>query len=450
MEKFEDLSLNELMRSEGFDCECGVHHSVSLKYIKICRGAINSLPEAVKTVGGSKPFIVCDKNTYAAAGEKAVSVLKEAGIESTVFILSENGFPKCEPSEYSVGSICMHFDTSCDVVIGVGGGVINDCCKVFSFSADLPQIIVGTAPSMDGFASNSSSMVVDSVKTTLYNRCPAGIVLDTEIMAQAPMRMLWAGFGDMVAKYISVCEWRIANVVIGEYYCEHVAQLMRNALKKIMAASDKLVSRDPDAVGAVAEGLVLSGFAMSFAKVSRPASGLEHYFSHVWEMLALERGKEADLHGIQVGVGTVLTMNIYDDIKKLVPSREKALKHMADFDPEAWEKEIIRVFGKTAPQVLAIEKKTQKNNPEKHMKRLNAILANWDKILKIIDEELPDKEWLIGKMKATGMPMMPEDIGISREDVVDAFLRSRDIRDKYLSGSFLWDLGEIEEFAEKL
>lgn len=450
MELFENLSLNELMRPEGFDCECGVHHGVSLKYIKIARGAIRSLPEAVKAVGGSKPFIVCDKNTYAAAGEKAAAVLKEAGIGSTVFILSENGYPKCEPNEYSVGSLCMHFDTTCDTVIGVGGGVINDCCKVFSYSANLPQIIVGTAPSMDGFASNSSSMVVDSVKTTLYNRCPAGIVLDTEIMAQAPMRMLWAGFGDMVAKYISVCEWRISHIVTGEYYCEHVAQLMRNALKKIMAASDKLALRDPDAVGAVAEGLVLSGFAMSFAKVSRPASGLEHYFSHVWEMLALERGKEADLHGIQVGVGTVLTMNIYDGIKTLVPSREKALRHMAEFDSAAWEKEIRRVFGKTAPQVLEIEKKTQKNSPEKHLKRLNAILDNWDAIQKIISEELPDKEWLLGKMRVTGMPMTPEDIGISHDDVVDAFLRSRDIRDKYLSGSFLWDLGEIEAFAEKL
>ena len=92
MELFENLSLNELMRPEGFDCECGVHHGVSLKYIKIARGAIRSLPEAVKAVGGSKPFIVCDKSTYAAAGEKAAAVLKEAGIGSTVFILSENGY----------------------------------------------------------------------------------------------------------------------------------------------------------------------------------------------------------------------------------------------------------------------------------------------------------------------------------------------------------------------
>ncbi len=225
---------------------------------------------------------------------------------------------------------------------------------------------------------------------------------------------------------------------------------MRSALKKITDASDGLASRDPDAVGAVAEGLVLSGFAMSFAKVSRPASGLEHYFSHIWDMLALERGTEADLHGIQVGVGTALTMEIYEGIKQLKPSREKALKHMREFDCAAWEKEIRRVFGATAPQVLEIEIKAGKNDPAKHAARLEKILSGWDGIRKIIADELPDRDWLLGKMKATGMPMTPEEIGVSHRDAVDAFLRSRDIRDKYMSSSLLWDLGVIEEFADRI
>ena len=450
MENFENLPLEELIREEGFACDCGIRHSVSLKYLKIGRGVIRSLPECVSVLGCKHPFVICDKNTYEAAGKRAIEVLKQSGIESTLFILREHGYPKVEPDEYSLGSIAMTFDTRCDVIIGVGGGVINDLCKVFSFDANRPQIILGTAPSMDGFASNSSSMVVNNVKSTLYNRCPAGIILDTEILAQAPMRMLWAGLGDMVAKYISLCEWRISHIVIGEYFCEHVAQLMRNALKKIMDASEGLARRDPDSVGAVAEGLVLSGFAMSFARVSRPASGLEHYFSHMWDMISLERGTAADLHGIQVGVGTVLTMNIYEKIKLLKPDHEKALKHMADFNKDEWEARIRRVFGATAPQVLKIEEQTGKNDPEKHLKRLNAIVEHWDEIQKVIAEELPDREWLFGKMAETGMPMTPEDIGISHEDVVDAFLCSRDIRDKYLSCSMLWDLGEIEEYAQTL
>lgn len=450
MEKFENLPIEELIRPEGFACECGRPHGVDVKFIRIARGAVNAIPEAVRALGAKKPFVVCDKNTLRAAGNKVSQILTKAAIEHTLFVVPEGSEEKLEPDERSLGAIAMNFDPSCDLVIGVGGGVINDLCKVFSFDCGRPQMIVGTAPSMDGFASNSSSMVVNGVKNTLYNRCPQAIVLDTEIMAQAPMRMLWAGFGDMIAKYISVCEWRIAHLVIGEYYCEHVAQLMRNALARIMAACEGLKDRNPDSVQAVAEGLVLSGFAMSFAQVSRPASGLEHYFSHVWEMLALERGTRADLHGIQVGVGTALTMKIYEDIKRLTPDRAKAEAAMAAFDVAAWEARVRRVFGATAQQVLAIEEKTHKNAPEGQKKRLDKIIAHWDEIQKIIAEELPDIDWLFGKMRALGMPMTPQDIALSHEDVVDAFVCSRDIRDKYLSGSMLWDLGEMDDFAKRL
>ena len=135
----------------------------------------------------------------------------------------------------------------------------------------------------------------------------------------------------MAAKYCSVCEWRIANIVIGEYYCEEVADMMRVSLQKIMAAAPRLMSRDPDAVQPIAEGLVTAGLAMAYAQVSRPASGLEHYFSHVWEMQALERGVPYDLHGIQVGVGTMLTFQVLSWLRQVKPDRARAEKHMREF-----------------------------------------------------------------------------------------------------------------------
>ncbi len=288
----------------------------------------------------------------------------------------------------------MHYDPSCDMLLAVGSGVINDTCKVLGHAIGVPSAVVGTAPSMDGYASNSSSMEVNHVKVSLYNHCPEGILLDSEILAQAPMRMLWAGLGDMVAKYIAICEWRISHIVTGEYYCESIAQLMRAALKKVVDAADGIPKRDPDAVQSIAEGLVIAGAAMAYAEVSRPASGLEHYFSHMWEMMALERGVPYDLHGIQVGVGTVLTMKIYRKLREVVPDRAKAEAHMKAFDRAAWEAQVRRIFGKTAGQIIAIEDKTRKNDPARHAARLDNIIAHWDEILRAIHEELPDYDQL--------------------------------------------------------
>lgn len=440
-------SVQELIDPKGFPCECGVHHAVSIRYLKTGRGVLSCAPEMIAALGARKPFVLCDRSTYAAAGARLEEILKEANIAYTCYVLPTE---KPAPDEWTVGNVIMHLDMSCDLILGVGSGVINDTCKEVAYKTGRMNAIIGTAPSMDGFASATSSMERDHVKVSLNNQCPQGILLDADVMAQAPMRMLWAGFGDMVAKYVAICEWRITNLITGEYYCESIAALMRSAVKKITDNVDKLTRRDPDAVLAVADGLVIAGLGMAFAGCSRPASGIEHYFSHMWEMMALERGLPYDLHGIQVGVGTVMSLRLYEFVKQQKPDRERMLAHAAAFDRGAWEAQVRRIFGKTADEIIRIEDKVHKNDPDRLAKRIDALIAHWDEILRIIDEELPEYEALYAMMKRIGMPVEPREIGVSDEDVVNAYLGARDIRDKYLSCSFLWDMGLEAEAAEYL
>ena len=447
MTRFDLMPIGELIRPEGHLCSCGRRHVCALKYLNVGKDALSGLPDMIAAMGRHKPFVVCDGNTWKAAGARVDEILTAAGIEHKCYVIPGE---RISPAEWETGSVLMHFDPACDMFLAVGSGVINDTCKVLAHAVGVPCAVVGTAPSMDGYASNSSSMELNHVKVSLYNRAPEGILLDTGILAQAPMRMLQAGFGDMIAKYVSLCEWRISNLVTGEYYCPATAQLMRAAVAKVTSAAERIPQRDPDAIQTIAEGLVLAGVAMAFAQISRPASGLEHYFSHMWEMMALERGKPYDLHGIQVGVGTMITLKLYRDIRKIVPDRAAAQAHMDTFDEAAWRAQIRRIFGKTADEVLAIEEKARKNDPEKHAARLTRILSNWDEITRIMDEELPDYASLRAKAEAVGMPLRPSDLGLPVRDAVDAFLGSRDIRDKYLTSSMLWDLGLTDEYADKV
>lgn len=447
MPEFEKMTFEQLVSPEGYDCSCGHHHVCEMKYLNIGRGVIVDTPKMIEALGCKKPFVVCDKNTYAVAGEKVCEILKAAGIEYGFYLIPGE---RVAPAEWEMGSVIAKYDPTCDMFLAVGSGVINDICKVLAHAVGVPSAVVGTAPSMDGYASNSSSMEINHVKVSLYNHGPMGILLDSEILAQAPMRMLWAGLGDMVAKYIAICEWRITALINDEYYCEPIAQLMRTALQKVMDASDGIAKRDPDAIQSIAEGLIIAGIAMAYAQNSRPASGLEHYFSHMWEMMALERGKPYDLHGIQVGIGTVLSMKLYQKIREVKPDRAKGEAQMKNFDRAKWEEQVLRIFGKTGKEIIAIEDKVHKNDPDRHAKRLDRLVNRWDEVVKIIDEELPDYDMLYKKMAATGMPMRPSEIGVPMKDVVDAFVGSRDIRDKYLSCSFLWDLGLTDEFVDYL
>ena len=439
MLQFSQATLDQLIDPRGHACACGRTHKVSMDYLRIGPGAVRYLPDALRAVGGTKPFVVCDVNTEAAAWDSVRAVLDGAGVPYTLY-----RFPMehVEPDEYAVGSLTMAFDPSCDCVMGIGSGVINDCCKVLCHAVGKKQLIVGTAPSMDGYASNSSSMIRERIKVSLYNAAPAAILCDIDIIKNAPMRMLWAGFGDMLAKYVALCEWRISNLVTGEYYCENIAGLMRESLRKVVENAPGLKNRDEKAVQATVEGLVLSGIAMSYAGISRPASGLEHYFSHLWEMMCLDRGKPYELHGIQVGVGTLLTLRLYDKIRNMTPDRKTAEAFMAGFSNDEWEAMIRRVFGKAAEAVIRQEHETfHKNDPARHARRLDNIIDGWSEIQRFIAEELPETETIAGLMRDLGMPMEPADIGISRQDTEDAFIASRDIRDKYLTSSMLWDMG---------
>ncbi len=443
-----NMTLEELIRPEGHTCACGRHHGIGLKFLRIGSGAVETLPEAFGVLGCKKPFIVCDENTKKAAWHFVQPVLDKAGIAYQLHTI-RRAHP--EPDEETVGETAMAFDPACDCILAIGSGVINDCCKVLARAVGKPQLVVGTAPSMDGYASDSSSMIVRRTKTTLYNACPQVIIADTRIMKDAPERMLQAGFGDMIAKYVALCEWRMTALINGEYFCEEIAGMMRASLKKIMESAPRMMEGDEQAVGAVAEGLILSGIAMAFAKISRPASGLEHYFSHLWEMFSLDRGLPMELHGIQVGVGTLLCLRLYDKIRTLQPDAETFEAACAAWDTDAWKKDMRRVFGGTADGLIEKEETAWHNNDAAQRRmRFEKIRENWPQLKKIMEEELPKTEEISSLMQKLHMPMLAKELGWQDGDVQDAFRLSRNARDKYLTSSLLWDMGALEDMARDM
>ena len=249
--------------------DCGKAHTTPLR-VYGGKNAILSLPEIINGFGGKKVFFFADCHTYPAAGERVLTLLRESGFECVPYIIDFEG-KIMEPDEHSLGRLAMHFDYTCDVMVTVGSGVLNDLSKPIAQMTGKPYIIVGTAPSMDGYASASSSMVKDGLKCSLNTGSPTVIIGDTDILKTAPTEMLKSGLGDMLAKYVAVCEWRYAHLVTGEYYCEEIANLVRTSLKKCIDHAEGLLAREDAAIEAVFEGLVISGITMYYAGVSRAA-----------------------------------------------------------------------------------------------------------------------------------------------------------------------------------
>lgn len=441
----DDFMKEYVYRYRDMDCPCGKAHRTEVEEVLVQKGAIRQLPRILERYGAKRIFLLADRNTEAAAGNAVKALLQQAGFECCGYTFPES--PK--PDERAVGAALMHFDCGCDLVLGIGSGVINDIGKILSHNAAKPYIIVATAPSMDGYASGTSSMDVEGLKVSLNSRVPNVIVGDIDILKEAPLHTLKSGLGDMLAKYISLCEWEIAKILIGEYHCETVAELIRTALQKCVDNAHGLLRREDAAVQAVFEGLILGGIAMSYAGLSRPAAGMEHYISHVWDMRGLALGTPTDTHGVQCAIGTLYCAKLYEKLREMTPDKEKALAYVAAFDVEDWYAQLSEFMGSAGDAMIALDRKEQKYDVEKHARRLERILENWDTIHGLFSA-LPSASEIEAVLDAIEAPKSCRDIGLDTSLLPMTVKAAKDIRDKYVLSRLLWDLGILEEFSQML
>lgn len=421
-------------------CACGKEHKELSTRLIVESGAIHQLKSLLCEYSVKKIFLIADKNTEEVAGRQVYAILDELQIFYKKCIFDKE---RLAPDEIAVGRAIMSYDASSDLVFAIGSGVINDIGKIVANVAGKPYFIVATAPSMDGYVSSTSSMELQGVKVSLPSKCADVIIGDIDILKNAPMKMLQAGLGDMLAKYVSIAEWRIAHEIVGEYYCEQIAEQVRIALRKCIENAGLLLEREENAVKAVFEGLVFCGQAMAYAGCSRPASGVEHYFSHIWDMRGLAFSVPTELHGIQCAVATSIVAGVYEKLLKITPDRQKAQAYVNTFEYTAWAEELKKFLGKGANAMIALEKKEQKYNAEKHAERLEIIIKKWSRICRIIQEEIPPREEINDILKKINAPSTMQELGITC-DLSLTLKATKDIRDKYVLSRLLWDIGELD------
>ena len=213
----------------------------------------------------------------------------------------------------------------------------------------------------------------------------------------------------------------------------------------VRAQSEKVQTRDPEAVKAVTEALVLTGIAMSFVGNSRPASGCEHHCTHYWEMKALMEGCTPALHGTQVGVGTILALRLYHRLAQEQPDFDAAMAR--PYDQAAWEEKMRALYGAAADGIIALEQKAGKNDVAKRDQRLAVIKEKWEEIRRAIQEDLPAAEEMAALLRSLGAPTEPEEIDIPAARAREAVVVAKEVRDRYTLLQLLWDLGLAEQYA---
>ena len=393
-------SVTEIIKEFEQPCPCGREHCTA---VQIGSGLVKKVGEILKKNGFPKNILlVADKNTLAAAKGIEES-LKDFSVEYKIY--DEIRVARMEHVE-ELESIIRGRDIG---VLSVGTGSVNDPCRLAAARQDKKLCIFGTAPSMDGFASYSSPIVKDGFKSSYPAKSPEVIIGDTKILAAAPVYLKSAGFGDMVAKYIGLADWKISSLLTDEVYCEKVAKLTRDAVDKLMSMSDRVTQNDEETAGEIFKALLMTGIGMSFMQNSRPASGSEHIIAHLLECAELRDSIIPNYHGEDVGVFTLLMLKYYNELadKETI----KAKKENTD-----WA-DVYSYYGEMADDVRKL------NEPKTVTDEVDPkVLENkWQEIREII-HSIPSYDEVYYAMKMAGCKLTVEDIGKSQE-LVDSCIK---------------------------
>ncbi len=402
------------------DCACGKSHLCPIQYVFIEENACDRLPAITAEYGNI--LLVADRNTYRVCGETVKSNLCDR-VQDVLIYDTEDVLV---PDEVAIAELKAHVSDSTDLIIGIGSGVINDLCKHVSFTAGLPYYIVATAPSMDGYASRGSALILDGMKVTLNADVPRAILADVNILAAAPFEMIQAGYGDIIGKYSCLNDWKLSHLVNGEYLCEFVMNATYEAVEKTVALAEGLFLRSSEAVGALMEALVAVGILMAYVGNSRPASGSEHHMSHYFEIVGIVRNEHYLPHGIDVCCSAVETARLRERLLEI----ENIDAFVAHHDRARYEAEIRRIYGSVADEVLALQKKMGWYEAD----RVSAYREKWGEIREIL-ANCPNAEEMLRLSERVGLSYYDYKVLYGEKKIADAHLYAKDLKDRY---SVLW------------
>lgn len=418
------MNIKELLSGVA-DCECGMSHLCPIDQVIIRKDACDSLAEL--TGKYKSILLVADTNTYAVCGKKVKEIISSKIADTLIY-------ERCGvlvPDETAIGELDSRVTDSTDLIIGVGSGVINDLCKIVSFNHKLPYYIVATAPSMDGYASKGSALILDGMKVTLNADVPRAIIADTDVLADAPMDMIRAGYGDIIGKYSCLNDWRLSALVNGEYICERVLNATYEEVEKTVRLADGVRDRDSEAIGALMEALVAVGILMAYVGNSRPASGSEHHLSHYFEIVGIVRGEEYLPHGIDVCCSAIETAKLREELMAIESLEGIEYSH----NEATYESEIRRIYGKIADEVLALQKKYGLYGKD----RVKIYREKWDDIRNLL-ADAPTSQEMLALVERVGISYDGFRTLYGEEKLADAMLYAKDLKDRY---TVLWTYYDI-------
>lgn len=402
------------------------------------RDVVDSLGDILRRcLGEVRPqrvAVVADTRTWRISGEKAQRALERAGLTASRVVVADRDLrsPMCD--DVTCRALVEQLrPLRVDAAVAVGSGVINDLSKWASFELGIPYVVVATAASMNGYSSANVAPTIAGVKMLIEARPPLAVVADPVVIEGAPHEMIAAGFGDTIAKHQSNGDWVMNSLLLDEHHCSFCAGIARDIEPLYLDHPEHIRDHRPQAVEGLFEALFWTGAAMTLMGTSIPASGGEHLLSHTLDMMAEVRGERHDLHGRQVGVGTVLSAALFERVLAVESPDAGSLPPPVD--------EAVWIDSSIAG---AVREQDRAKRPRLEFLRERLKQRNlWDEARTRAAAQVKSPQTIRDWLTRAGAATCAADIGCSRPRIRSAVLHMHEIRKRPTIIDLAWLTGVL-------
>ena len=399
----------------------------------------------------ARAVIIADPNTWQAAGATVEESLRQAGIpQEKPFIISS---PDLYAEWRFIEQLENFLKTTDAIPVAVGSGTINDLTKLASHRTGRRYLCVGTAASMDGYTAYGASITYRGAKQTFDCPAPLAMLADTRIIAKAPAAMTASGYADLFAKITAGADWILADELGVEPIDPFSFSVVQEGLKEALADPEGARRGDEKAIEALVEGLILGGFAMQAARSSRPASGADHQFSHLWDM---EHHKMANgiapSHGFKVSIGMLASTALYEQLLATPVDTIDTAGCVAAWPSlqEQEERAATLFAGSDFPTIGVTEIRAKYIGPEQLRQQIEQLKSHWAVLHERLSHQLIPFEEAKRRLQAVGAPTRPEEIGITPKRFRESFLRAQHIRRRFTILDVAVRLDRLDKWVDSL
>ena len=205
-----------------------------------------------------------------------------------------------------------------DAVVGLGGGASVDAAKYVGWRTGRPVITAPTIVSVDASVTNTIAVREQSRVNYVGFVIPRQVVVELDIVQQAPARLNRAGIGDILSIHTGSFDWRVAGRAGKATVDEPAVARAARLVEALYANAGQIRAVTDSSLDLLIRAYIENNALCLEAGTAQPEEGSEHFWAYHVESLTGRTFVHGELVSLGVLIMSHLQQNQPDRVRQLL------------------------------------------------------------------------------------------------------------------------------------